>query len=43
MISPDELARPKRFHEYFRVDDAILWDIITKDAHALKTVMDASR
>jgi len=28
-------------HEYFRVDDAILWDIITKDIHALKTVMEA--
>jgi Protein of unknown function DUF86 len=28
-------------HEYFRVDDAILWDIITKDTHALKTVMEA--
>jgi Protein of unknown function DUF86 len=28
-------------HEYFRVDDAILWDIITKHTHALKTVMEA--
>jgi uncharacterized protein with HEPN domain len=28
-------------HEYFRVDDAILWEIITTDAHALKTVMEA--
>jgi uncharacterized protein with HEPN domain len=28
-------------HEYFRVDDAIMWDIITKDTHALKTVMEA--
>ena len=28
-------------HEYFRVDDVILWDIITKDTHALKTVMEA--
>lgn len=27
-------------HEYFRVDDAILWEIITKDIHALKTVME---
>ena len=28
-------------HEYFRIDDAILWEIITTDAHALKTVMEA--
>ena len=28
-------------HEYFRVDDAILWAIITTDAQALKTVMEA--
>jgi len=28
-------------HEYFRVDDAILWEIITTDTHALKTVMEA--
>ena len=28
-------------HEYFRVDGAILWDIIAKDTHALKTVMEA--
>jgi uncharacterized protein with HEPN domain len=27
-------------HEYFRIDDAILWEIITTDASALKTVMD---
>ena len=28
-------------HEYFRIDDAILWEIITTDAYALKTVMEA--
>ena len=28
-------------HEYFRIDDAILWEIITTDAHALKTVIEA--
>ena len=28
-------------HEYFRIDDAILWEIITTDTHALKTVMEA--
>jgi uncharacterized protein with HEPN domain len=28
-------------HEYFRLDDAILWEIITTDAPALKTVMEA--
>jgi uncharacterized protein with HEPN domain len=28
-------------HEYFRVDDAILWEIITTDTPALKTVMEA--
>ena len=28
-------------HEYFRIDDAILWEIITTDVHALKTVMEA--
>jgi uncharacterized protein with HEPN domain len=28
-------------HEYFRLDDAILWQIITTDTHALKTVMEA--
>jgi uncharacterized protein with HEPN domain len=27
-------------HEYFRIDDAILWEIITTDTHALKTVME---
>ena len=28
-------------HEYFRIDDAILWEIITTDSHALKMVMEA--
>jgi uncharacterized protein with HEPN domain len=28
-------------HEYFRIDDAILWEIITTDVPALKTVMDS--
>jgi uncharacterized protein with HEPN domain len=28
-------------HEYFRLDDAILWQIITKDTHDLKSVMQA--
>jgi uncharacterized protein with HEPN domain len=28
-------------HEYFRIDDVILWEIITTDTHALKTVMEA--
>ena len=27
-------------HEYFRLDDAILWEIITTDTDALKTVME---
>jgi len=27
-------------HEYFRIDDAILWEIISTDSHALKTVME---
>jgi uncharacterized protein with HEPN domain len=27
-------------HEYFRLDDAILWQVITLDAQALKTVME---
>jgi len=26
-------------HEYFRLDDAILWEVMTTDTHALKTVM----
>ncbi len=28
-------------HEYFRLDDAILWQVVTLDSHALKTVMQA--
>ena len=28
-------------HEYFRIDDAILWEIITTDAPALQTVMES--
>lgn len=28
-------------HEYFRLDDAILWQIITTDTHALRAVMEA--
>jgi uncharacterized protein with HEPN domain len=28
-------------HEYFRLDDAILWQIITTDTDGLKTVMEA--
>jgi uncharacterized protein with HEPN domain len=28
-------------HEYFRLDDAILWDIITAHSHALQAVMKA--
>jgi uncharacterized protein with HEPN domain len=27
-------------HEYYRLDDAILWEIMTTDAAALKTVME---
>jgi uncharacterized protein with HEPN domain len=27
-------------HEYFRLDDALLWEIMTSDADALKTVME---
>lgn len=27
-------------HEYFRIDDAILWEIITTDVPSLKTVME---
>ena len=26
-------------HEYFRLDDAVLWQVITLDSHALKAVM----
>jgi uncharacterized protein with HEPN domain len=28
-------------HEYFRLDDAILWEVMTTDTHALKTVLEA--
>ena len=28
-------------HEYFRIDDAMLWQIMTTDTHALETVMEA--
>jgi uncharacterized protein with HEPN domain len=28
-------------HEYFRIDDAILWGIVTTDTPALKTVMES--
>jgi uncharacterized protein with HEPN domain len=28
-------------HEYFRLDDALLWEIMTTDADALKAVMEA--
>jgi uncharacterized protein with HEPN domain len=28
-------------HEYFRLDDAILWDVITMQTHTLKSVMEA--
>ena len=28
-------------HEYFRLDDAILWQVIATDSHALKAVMEA--
>jgi uncharacterized protein with HEPN domain len=28
-------------HEYFRLDDAILWQIIATDSHALKAAMEA--
>lgn len=28
-------------HEYFRLDDAILWEIVTTDIYALETVMKA--
>jgi len=27
-------------HKYFRLDDAILWEVITSDAAALKTVLE---
>ena len=28
-------------HEYFRIDDAILWEIVTADAPSLKAVMES--
>lgn len=28
-------------HEYFRIDDAMLWQMMTTDTHALETVMEA--
>jgi uncharacterized protein with HEPN domain len=28
-------------HEYFRIDDAILWEVITTETHGLKAVMEA--
>jgi len=28
-------------HEYFRIDDAILWEIVTTDTPALKTVLES--
>jgi uncharacterized protein with HEPN domain len=28
-------------HECFRIDDAILWDIVTTHSHELRTVMEA--
>jgi uncharacterized protein with HEPN domain len=28
-------------HEYFRLADNILWEVMTTDTHALKTVMEA--
>jgi uncharacterized protein with HEPN domain len=28
-------------HEYFRLDDAILWHVITTQTHTLKSVMEA--
>jgi uncharacterized protein with HEPN domain len=28
-------------HEYFRLDDDILWQVMTVDTHSLKTVMEA--
>lgn len=28
-------------HEYFRIDDAILWEIVTVDAAALETVLES--
>jgi uncharacterized protein with HEPN domain len=28
-------------HEYFRLDDAILWEVMTTDIYVLKTVLEA--
>jgi uncharacterized protein with HEPN domain len=28
-------------HEYFRIDDAILWQVLTADTHSLKAVLEA--
>ena len=28
-------------HEYFRIDDVMLWEIVTTDTRALKTVLEA--
>lgn len=28
-------------HEYYRLDDALLWEIITTDTHALKAALEA--
>jgi uncharacterized protein with HEPN domain len=28
-------------HGYFRLDDKVLWDVMTTDTHALKAVMEA--
>jgi uncharacterized protein with HEPN domain len=35
------LAGNRIRHEYFRIDDAILWEIITTYTHALKSVVEA--
>jgi uncharacterized protein with HEPN domain len=29
----------KMRHEYFRIEDAILWEVVTRDSYNLKTVM----
>jgi uncharacterized protein with HEPN domain len=28
-------------HEYYRIDDAILWRIVTRDSHSLKSAMES--
>jgi uncharacterized protein with HEPN domain len=28
-------------HEYFRLDDTLLWEVMTTDIHALRTVLEA--